>query len=176
VAILFVQPILPLYFKESLNLSFVELSLAFSFCKGIMYLFTSPYWAKLSNRFTLFHINAFANSLTAAFFIFIIASQYNTAYIYVAYLFYGSMQAGAEMSKSLSGPRFSGTDDSVDYSNLNLALIGTRGLVAPYIGHLLFVTTSATTTLGIALAVSVASILFALYLIQKEQKYSYSVN
>lgn len=137
------QSILPIYFKDNLNLSYIKLGMAFSFCKGISFILTSPFWGRYANRISLYHVNCYVNLCSSLFFLFILASNYETNWLFVAYLIYGTMQAGCEMSWNLSGPIFSGRDESTIYSSLNLAFVGIRGLICPSLGYLLFVYTSA---------------------------------
>lgn len=144
------QPILPLYFKDSLNLSYTQLGLAFSLCKGLSFVIASPCWAKYANRLSLYHLNAIVNLFTALFFAFIIAASGNAKWLFLAYVFYGIMQAGCEMSWNLSGPFFAGSGESTLYSSLNLACVGIRGCICPLLGYLFF-------TYAGALSVFVAS-------------------
>jgi hypothetical protein len=59
------------------------------------------------------------------------------SWVFFAYIIYGVMQAGSELSWHLSGPVFSGTEDSSPYSSVNVLSAGLRGCVAPCIGALL---------------------------------------
>lgn len=136
------QPILPVYFKENLNISYSQLAIAFSFCKGISFVLTSPYWANLTNRISIYQLNVYVNLLTCLFFVFILASNFGINWLFPAYLFYGSMQAGCEMSWNLSGPIFSEKMESTIYSSINLAAIGIRGCIFPFLGHLILMQTN----------------------------------
>jgi hypothetical protein len=132
------QPLLPLYFKDNLNVSFAQLGFAFSFCKGISFVLTSPYWSRYACRLSLYHLNCIVNLFSCLFFAFIIAANNETNWLFLAYLSYGTMQAGCEMSWNLSGPFFSGSNESTIYSSLNLAFVGIRGCLCPFLGYLLF--------------------------------------
>jgi predicted MFS family arabinose efflux permease len=132
------QSILPFYFKDSLNLSYTQLGIAFSLCKGLSFVLASPFWSKYANRLSLYHLNSVVNLFTTLFFAFIMAASGNANWLFVAYFFYGAMQAGCEMSWNLSGPFFAGPKESTIYSSLNLACVGIRGCICPFLGYLFF--------------------------------------
>lgn len=132
------QSILPFYFKESLNLSYTQLGIAFSLCKGLSFVLTSPFWAKYANHISIYHLNSIVNLFTTLFFAFIMAASSNANWLFLAYFFYGIMQAGCEMSWNLSGPLFAGSRESTMYSSLNLACVGIRGCICPFLGYLLY--------------------------------------
>lgn len=132
------QSVLPFYFKDSLNLSYTQLGIAFSLCKGLSFVIASPCWAKTANRISLYHLNSIVNLFTALFFAFIMAAGGNANWLFLAYFFYGAMQAGCEMSWNLSGPFFAGSRESTIYSSLNLACVGIRGCICPFLGYLFF--------------------------------------
>jgi hypothetical protein len=75
------------------------------------------------------------------------AAQWNVLWLYAAYLLYGLMQAGSELSWNLSGPIFSKQEDSSTYTGVNVVSIGLRGCVAPPLGSYLCNLTNATMVL-----------------------------
>lgn len=158
------QSVLPFYFKDSLNLSYTQLGIAFSFCKGLSFVLTSPYWAKYANRISLYHLNCVINLFTTLFFAFIMAANSNTNWLFLAYLFYGAMQAGCEMSWNLSGPFFSGPRESTMYSSLNLACVGIRGCICPLLGYLLFVHTGAIPVFIVCTLICLAGTAYGLWI------------
>ncbi len=164
------QAILPVYFKENLNLSYTQLGMAFSFCKGISFILASPYWAKISLHTSLYHLNCLINVFSCLFFVFIIAANRETWWLYLAYLFYGTMQAGCEMSWNLSGPFFSGPDESTIYSSLNLAFIGIRGCICPFLGYLLFIYSDAFITFLASTLLCLLGIAYGLWIHRKYQQ------
>ena len=110
------QPLLPTYFDHTLHLSYKELTLAFSFCKGLSFLLSSPLWARHVPQLGLFRLNALMDLFTCLFFAALLLSQFEPQWLYLAYLFYGSMQGGSELTWNLSGPTFSQTANSIPYS------------------------------------------------------------
>lgn len=144
------QPALPVFFVDFLKMSYTELAIALSICKGIGFALTSPFWAKAMRRLSLFRISSLVTSLTALFALTLIFAQWGgISYVFIAYLIYGFMQAGSELSWHLSGPVFSKEEDSSAYSAVNVLTVGLRGLVMPFLGSLLCLTFTAPTVLMI---------------------------
>ncbi len=142
-----VQPALPVFFVDVLQLSYKELSAAFIFCKGIAFAATSPLWVKWLHRVSIFRFCSAVTLLASLFPLLLIAAQFHIICVYLAYLSYGVMQAGSELSWHLSGPLFSKGEDSSTYSSVNIAMIGLRACVTPAIGALLLAASSPTVIL-----------------------------
>jgi hypothetical protein len=143
--LILMQPVLPIFFKETLQLSYTQLSLATSLCKGLAFACAAPFWAKQLNRISINLFNCCVNLCAALFVVFILVATFDTSWIYVAYLVYGTMQAGSELSWNLSGPIFSKDKDSTLYTGVNVAMVGIRGCFAPFLGEALFLLTNAST-------------------------------
>jgi hypothetical protein len=135
--LIIMQPALPLFFIDRLHLSYTELAVALTLCKGIGYASASPAWAKLMNKLDIFRFNSWVTALAALFPLFLIGALSNIAWLYAGYCLYGMMQAGSEMSWHLSGPLFAKDEESSVYSNINVLTVGLRGCFIPIIGTLL---------------------------------------
>lgn len=133
-ALMLMQPILPDFFMGVLNLSYVELTAALSSCKGIAFVLVSPIWAKLMDKWNIFKISGWVTLLASLFPLALAAAQWDVVWIYIAYLLYGVMQAGSEMSWNLSGPLFAKEEDSSLFSSVNVLSVGIRGCIAPFLG------------------------------------------
>jgi hypothetical protein len=158
------QPILPHFFQINLGLSYTKMAVAISVCKGIAFIFTSPFWARMINHHSLYYLNAVINLFSSLFIAFLLASSLNINWIFLAYLMYGVMQAGCEISWNMSGPIFSREKDSISYSNLNLALVGFRGLICPFMGQLIFIHTNALFVFACSGALCLLSLIYAVWL------------
>ncbi len=156
------QPVLPFYFKESLHLSYTQLTLAFSLCKGIAFVMSSPFWVGLSRKVSLYLLNGWIGLFSVLFILFLATAGMNTYTLFPAYLMYGAMQAGCELSWNLSGPYFARENESTLYSSLNLALVGIRGCIFPFVGSLLFTCSNAFVVFICAGILCVYSIVYAL--------------
>ncbi len=82
----------------------------------------------------------------------------------LAYLAYGIMQAGSELSWHISGSYFAKNSDSTAYRSLNVISIGIHGCIAPILGTLIGFYTNAAMVMLIA---------FLLYLMATERMRAY---
>lgn len=158
------QPILPIYFKDVLHLSYTQLIIAFSVCKGIGFVFSSPLWVRWSKSKTLYLLNGAINLFSSLFIAFILASSGKTSWLFLAYLLYGAMQAGCELSWNVSGPYFAKDKESILYSSLNLFFVGLRGCVCPFLGQLIFLFSGPFWVLAFAGGLCLFSIVYAIWL------------
>ena len=136
------QPALPVFFVDVLQLSYTELAIALTLCKGIGCALTSSSWARWMNHVDIYRFSSWVTALGCLFPLFLLASQFHLVWLYVAYMAYGVMQAGSELSWNLSGPIFSKEEESSAYSSFNVLLIGLRGAFVPALGSFLCVATN----------------------------------
>jgi len=129
--------VLPAFFMGVLELSYTEVAIALTLCKGIGFVVTSQIWAKWMPSVDIYRFSSLVTILAFLFPLCLLIAQFNIAWIYIAYIVYGVMQAGSEMSWNLSGPIFAGEEDSSLYSSVNVVTVGLRGCIAPGIGSLL---------------------------------------
>lgn len=142
--LMIMQPALPLFFVDHLQLSYTEVAVAISACKGLGFAATASYWARLYAKEDIYRFGSWVTVLASLFPFMLIAAQWNLASLYLAYLFYGMMQSGSELCWHLSGPHFAGdSEDSAPYTNTNILLVGLRGAVIPFLGTFLCSITSA---------------------------------
>ncbi|CDR33636.1 MFS transporter [Criblamydia sequanensis] len=132
--LMLMQPALPIFFVDGLGMSYVELALALSVCKGISYALSSPLWAARMQKMDIFKFSASVTALACLFPVFLILAKWNFLFVFAAYVGYGAMQAGSELSWNLSGPIFSKKADSSPYTAVNVVTVGIRGLFAPALG------------------------------------------
>lgn len=160
------QPALYIFFDETLGLTYVEYAVAISLCKGISYAAASPLWAKWMNRVDIFRFSSAVTTLACFFPLLVISAMMNLNWLFVAYILYGVMQAGSELSWNMSGPSFSKDQDSSIYTSVNVVTVGIRGMIFPALGSLLCSATSST----VVMAFGCGSMLLATVLLS-----SYSV-
>ena len=141
------QPVLPKFFVDVLDLSYLEVATALTVCKGIGFALTSPLWIKAYRKMEFFQFSRLVIFLIAIFPLCLSISQFSLIWLYVAYFAYGIMQVGSEMSWNLSGPVFAKDEDSSIYSVANVLAGGIRGCIFPLMGTLLYEVTNATTVL-----------------------------
>lgn len=128
------QPALPTFFVDRLDLSFTEIGIAITLCKGIGFACSSSFWVRWINQMDLFFYGAIVAFLAVFFPLFLIAAQTQLVWLYAAYLIYGCMQAGNELSWNMSGPIFAKQEDSSPFSTVNIIAVGIRGLFIPFLG------------------------------------------
>lgn len=135
--LMIIQPALPVYFVDRLHLSYTEMGVAITLCKGIGFALSSPVWARLMQKMNFFLFGAIIASIAALFPILLTAAQDHMIWLYLAYLAYGLMQAGNELSWNLSGPIFAKQNDSSPFSSVNVIAVGVRGIFIPSLGAFL---------------------------------------
>lgn len=137
------HPVLPQFFVDVLNLSYTEMSLAVNCCKGIGFILATPLWANYLNKTNIYRFSALPPIYICLFSGFLLLSQFNIIWLFVAYFFYGITQAGGDLSWNLSGTIFSKSEESPAFSNVNILTVGIRGCIIPPLGSLLCLTISA---------------------------------
>lgn len=135
--LMIMQPALPGFFMDVLNLSYTELAIALTLCKGIGCALTSSTWAKMMNRVDIYRFSSWVTLMGCLFPLCLLASQAHVIWLYLAYAGYGVMQAGSELSWNMSGPIFAKDEDSSSFSSVNILMVGLRGALLPTLGSLL---------------------------------------
>ena len=136
-AVMLIQPVLPRFVDNVLNLSYTELAIAISICKGLGFAFSSSFWAKGLDRFSLAILSSLVFICTGLFPLFLLTAPVGIAWLYLAYIFYGVAQAGSHLIWHMSGPLFAETEDSSRFSGVNVVMVGIRGVVGPLLGGVL---------------------------------------
>lgn len=163
-ALLLIQPVLPVFFKETVKLSYTQLTIATHLCKGIVFALSSPLWGRLLSKISIYLFNFYIYLFALLSIIFISISTELHNYINIAYIMYGIMHAGYELNWNLSGPIFSREKESTLFTSSTLALMGARGCIAPFIGQLLFIATDAITVFACAGLLCLIALMYSLLL------------
>lgn len=132
--LMIIQPTLPVFFVDKLNLTFTEMGVAMTLCKGVGFACSSPLWTRWIQRVDLFQFGAVIAALAVLFPLFLVAAQTQFLWLYLAYLIYGFMQSGNELSWNMSGPIFARHENSTPFSSVNVIAVGVRGLFIPLLG------------------------------------------
>lgn len=143
------QPALPIFFVDGLGLSYVDLTVALALSKGVSYALASPMWARWMNGMDIFRFSAMVTALACLFPVLLLLTKLNLIWLYIAYICYGVMQAGSEMSWNLSGPIFAKEKESSLFTTVNVVSVGIRGAIAPTCGSLLCGVIGATGVIGL---------------------------
>jgi len=162
--LMIIQPTLPIFFVEKLNLTFTEMGVAITLCKGIGFACSSSIWVRMMKKVNIFHFGAVIAALAVIFPLFLVAAQLQLIWLYVAYLLYGCMQSGNELSWNLSGPIFAQNENSSPFSTVNVIAVGVRGIFVPLIGAYLLAQFGALTVIIVSgMLCLLASVRMAIY-------------
>lgn len=131
------HPVLPQFFVDILQLSYIEMAMALTLCKAVGFLATMPLWGRYINTTNIFLYASWPPLCICCFTILLLLAPWHMAYLFAAYLCYGFMQAGGEISWHLSGPIFSKDQDSSLFSTINVLTVGLRGCIVVPLGSLL---------------------------------------
>lgn len=146
--LMIIQPVIPIFFAKTLNISYKDLMIAFCVCKGLGFVFTSTFWSRSMHFLTIGKFMSLVFIGFSAFSIFVICGIYNHVWIYIAYFVYGVAQAGSHLIWHLSGPIFADNEDSSRFSGVNIITVGIRGIVGPPIGAILAASFGPVSTIG----------------------------
>lgn len=164
--LMIIQPALPEFFVDTLHLSYTEMLMAITLCKAVGFAIASPAWTRWFGKISIMPFSGAVTLLAACFPLLLLGAQSHIWLLYLAYGLYGSMQAGSELSWHMSGPVFSGEQDSSSYSGTNVLTVGIRGCCVPLIGSLLYAATGS----AMVMAVSTGLCLLAGYTLLSGQK------
>lgn len=145
--IMIMQPTIPVFFADVLNLSFTEMLVALSAFKGIGFVLASPVWIRLFRKWSIHYFCGLVIFLAGVYPLLVAGAQYNIFWLYAAYGLYGVMQAGSELGWHMSGPIFAQEGDSTAFSETNVHMVGIRGCIVPPLGALLGTLTDSTTVM-----------------------------
>lgn len=162
IGLLLLRPVLPLFFKEELNITYTQIALVYSVCKGLSYLASLPFWTRLCNARSLFFSGSVVKGLAAGYILCIFLGQLGYPWLIPAFCFYGAMRGGSELCWTLSGPVFSEKEDSTLFSSLNLLIGGIRGILFPFSGMALYELGGMNTLFLVALIPTLAGVAYGL--------------
>jgi len=135
--IMLITAALPIFFVDVLQLSHSHFATARSICMGLGFALSANLWAKALNRFSISRLASFICCGFALFPLLLLCSSIHLMWLYIAYIVYGITQGGSHLVWHLSGPWFAKDENSSQYSEVNVCMLGVRGLVAPLVGNLL---------------------------------------
>lgn len=131
------QPALPIFFVDTLDISYAQAALALAGCKGLGFAMTTRIWARYLPSANIYGFCALITALATLFPLLILTAYSANWWIYCGYTVYGIMQGGSELCWNLSGPIFSRREDSSTYTGVNIVLVGIRGCIGPILGGIL---------------------------------------
>ena len=136
-AIMVMQPALPLFFVDYLHITYLDLAIALSVCKGLGFAMTSPLWTKTLQTLSIFETSRRISLILCIYPIALALALFHPLMLYIAYFIYGIGQSGSHLVWHMSGAHFSFHRDSHPFSNVNILTVGLRGAIAPPLGSAL---------------------------------------
>ncbi len=134
--LMIIQPVLPIFLAETLNISYRDLMIAYSICKALGFVLSSGLWARAMSRLSTQLFTSLVLIGFAIYPLIIILGQFSTNWIFAAYLVYGVAQAGSHLIWHLSGPLFAKEEESSRFTGVNIMMVGVRGTLGPPLGSL----------------------------------------
>jgi MFS family permease len=132
--LMLIQPAIPLFAVDILGISYLEMATAICIAKGLGFALSSPIWARWIDRVNIFRMASLVFISIGLFTILLSFAIWNILWLYVAYFWYGVGQGGSHLVWNMSGPIFSGKEESSRYTGVNVVMAGMRGMVAPPLG------------------------------------------
>lgn len=136
VGLMLAMPAIP-FFLTDIGLSFVDLMVAFTIAKGIGFVLATPLWNKRLSALTVYEVSWLVCVGFSLFYCLMLGALWEKRLLVCAYFLYGAVQSGSNLLWNLSGPLFSGVEDSIPFSSVTILMVGLRGLIVPPLGALL---------------------------------------
>lgn len=138
------QPIIPIYMVDKLQLSYTNNFLAKGVLSQMGMLLLSPVIGKLHDHLHPFRFIAASFALLMLFpLLFLLSSLWAgesvvaVIIVFVAYTIYGIAMAGVNLSWNMSSIFFAGKEDASMYQSVHVTMTSIRGLIAPVLGFAL---------------------------------------
>lgn len=138
------QPIIPIYMVDKLNLSYTNNFLAKGVLSQIGLLLLSPMIGKLHDRMHPFRFISASFALLMVFpILFVFSSLWAgepvvaVVIVFIAYTIFGVAMAGINVAWNMSSIFFAGKDDASMYQSVHVTMTGIRGMIAPILGFAL---------------------------------------
>lgn len=137
VGLMLTAPSLPLFCVDILSLSHSEITTARSILMGLGVAVSSYFWKKMiaQEKTDLLLRNVLIGFSLYLFLLYF--SKLGLFFFYLSFILYGLSQAGSHLLWNLSGPIFSGREESSQFSRVNILMVGLRGSVTPAMGGIL---------------------------------------
>lgn len=137
IGLMLATPSVSLFFVDVLQLSHGEISMGKSILMGVGVTLSSYLWKQMLAREQT--ENLLRNILIGfGFYLFsLYLASFYLFFFYFAHILYGIAQSGSHLLWNLSGPIFAGTEDSSQFSRVNILMVGLRGAITPALGGLL---------------------------------------
>ncbi|GAB1366923.1 hypothetical protein MASR1M36_17940 [Candidatus Cloacimonadaceae bacterium] len=138
------QPIIPIYLVDKLQLSYTNNFLAKGVLSQVGLLLLSPILGKLHDNMHPFKFISRSFALLMVFPLLIVLSSLWTGgsiwpvvIVFVAYFIFGIAMSAVNVAWNMSSIFFAGKEDASIYQSVHVTMTGIRGLIAPVLGFTL---------------------------------------
>jgi len=136
------QPIIPIYLVDKLQLSYTSNFLAKGILSQVGLLLLSPMIGKIHDRVHPFRFISGGFAMLMLFPLLIVLSSLwqgssvmPTVIVFIAYALFGVAMAAVNMAWNMGSIYFAGDDDASMYQSVHVTMTGIRGLIAPVLGY-----------------------------------------
>ncbi len=152
-ALMLISPALYIFSSHELKLTNQAMTNARLILMGFGFTLTSFIWKRYLAKKSINTLVIWMMLGFCIYIFFLLLSQYNLIFFYIAFFFYGIAQAGSTLLWNFSGIFFSKNNNSIIYTSTNLLCLLIRGLIAPFLGSLFCYLFSAINVLYIGLII-----------------------
>lgn len=167
--LMLLQSIHPIFIVDMLHLSYMDISIAVLICKGLGLCFSTSYWARALNRYPIYLVISWVCGLLALYIISMLCAMSFPFAFYVAQIIYGIANAGSHLSWNLSGAIFARSENSIQFSSVNIVMVGIRGLIAPALGSYLCMKFGAPYVFCLGMILCVIGTVYAYSLVERKK-------
>jgi predicted MFS family arabinose efflux permease len=137
IGLMLTAPSLPLFCVDVLSLSHSEITTARSILMGLGVAISSYSCKKMIAQVKT---DLLLRNVLIGFSLYLLLlyfSKLSLFFFYFSFILYGLSQAGSHLLWNLSGPIFSGQEESSQFSRVNILMVGLRGSITPAMGGIL---------------------------------------
>ncbi len=134
IGLMLATPSLSLFCVDYLHLTHQEITVGRSILMGLGVSGSSYLWRRMLSQQ---NADQLLSNILIGFSLYLTClylAVFHLYFFYIAHILYGLSQAGSHLLWNLSGPLFSGHEESSQYSRVNILMVGLRGAIAPAVG------------------------------------------
>lgn len=135
--IMLAHPARTLFMSDVLQISYTEIAIATSVCQSLGFVLFSSLWTKGLSFIPLKYFSILLFSCFGIFHLLFMLASFHIFWLYISWFFYGIAQSGSHLLWHMSGPLFAHSENSSQFSRVNVMMVGIRGLIAPPLGALI---------------------------------------
>lgn len=167
--LMLLQSILPVFVVDTLHFSYMDATIAVLICKGLGFCLSTSAWARALHKYPIYFVISLVCALFAIYPMCIFSAISFPFAIYVAQIIYGIASAGSHLAWNLSGAIFARGESSMQFSSVNVVMVGLRGLIAPLLGGYLYLKLGAPSVLCLGMFLCIIGTVYAYNLLEPKK-------